>query len=412
MRKMFHLKTKVYDILVTMNNPTIFKVALIITQTPRWDILPDILSYVRAHGSWQLYSQYTCSDEEPNIIDLKRWGCTGAIVIKSDKPSMSRLAAAAEVPVVEIQPSFVRTSKGHFLQNQSYTWVENEEIAKMAADFFLGRHFQNFAFVGNVKRMSWSVERGRAFQKTLKERGYRCTKYERPAELSVRRDWAQEIAHMRRWLLSLPKPCAVFAANDARGRQVLDACLAEGIPVPDAVAVLGVDDDPFICETSIPPLSSIALNNAIPTVLDHLQDRMTAPDVPPRRISIHPDHVTNRDSTGFVHHDKDAVIAKSLAFIAQESAVRRISVSDVVNHVGCSRRTLEMHFKHGLKRSILSEIHRRQLDRVRELLVNTSLAINEIAVMTGFLSVNRLEDRFAKTYGMTMSGYRRSKHRS
>ena len=215
---------------------------------------------------------------------------------------------------------------------------------------------------------------------------------------------------MRKWLATLPKPCAVFTANDTRGRQVLDACLAEGLPVPDAIAVLGVDDDPFVCETSIPPLSSIALDNGIKTVMDHLEERMTDPRVAPRTISIRPVHVRNRDSTGFVHHDKDAVIAKALDFISSETAIRKISVSDVVRHVNCSRRTLEMHFRKGLKRSILDEIRRRQLDRVRELLVGSSMSISEIADKTGFLSVNRLENRFFNVYGTTMRSYRRKKH--
>lgn len=393
-----------------MKSPALFKVALVISHTPRWDILPDILSYVRAHGSWQLYSQYTGSDEEPNIVDLRHWGCTGAIVIKSDSPALSRAIAAANLPVVEIQPSFVKTTTGHFLPDQSYTWVENEEIAEMAADFFVGRHFLNFAFVGNVKRLSWSVEREKAFRNALRRHGHSCAVYEPPRKMSVRRDWAREIAFMRQWLAALPKPCAVFAANDIRGRQVLDACLAEGLSVPDAIAVLGVDDDPFVCETSIPPLSSITLDNGITTLLDHLEERMTDPRVPPRKLSIRPLHVRNRDSTGFVHHDKDAVIAKALDYIARETAVRKIGVGDVVRHVKCSRRTLEMHFRLGLKRTILEEIRRRQLDRVRELLVGTSKSISEIATETGFLSVNRLENRFIRAFGTTMRGYRRSKH--
>ena len=155
---------------------------------------------------------------------------------------------------------------------------------------------------------------------------------------------------------------------------------------------------------------TLALDNGIKTVMDHLEERMSDPRVPPRKISIHPLHVRNRDSTGFVHHDKDAVIAKALAFIARETAVRKIGVNDVVRHVKCSRRTLEMHFRKGLKRSILDEIRRRQLDRVRELLVGTSMSVGEIAGKTGFLSVNRLENRFASVYGTTMRSYRRKKH--
>ena len=51
-----------------------------------------------------------------------------------------------------------------------------------------------------------------------------------------------------------------FAHNDARGQQVLDACRRVGLPVPEQVAVLGVDNDEVLCALSPPPMSSIALN--------------------------------------------------------------------------------------------------------------------------------------------------------
>ena len=59
------------------------------------------------------------------------------------------------------------------------------------------------------------------------------------------------------WLQSLPRPLAVFACNDVRGRQIIDACGQSGLSVPEEVAVIGVDDDEVICELSNPPLSSV-----------------------------------------------------------------------------------------------------------------------------------------------------------
>ena len=51
-----------------------------------------------------------------------------------------------------------------------------------------------------------------------------------------------------------------MAANDARARHVLEACRTAGLPpVPEDVAVLGVDNDEILCELTVPPLSSIEL---------------------------------------------------------------------------------------------------------------------------------------------------------
>ena len=55
---------------------------------------------------------------------------------------------------------------------------------------------------------------------------------------------------MIRFLRELPKQTALFAAMDGRARLVLDACAEAGIGVPEEMAVLGVDDDPIICEST------------------------------------------------------------------------------------------------------------------------------------------------------------------
>jgi LacI family transcriptional regulator len=51
-----------------------------------------------------------------------------------------------------------------------------------------------------------------------------------------------------------------MACNDFCGRQVLQACAAAGLRVPEEIAVIGTDNDEMTCELSNPPLSSIALN--------------------------------------------------------------------------------------------------------------------------------------------------------
>jgi transcriptional regulator GlxA family with amidase domain len=47
---------------------------------------------------------------------------------------------------------------------------------------------------------------------------------------------------------------------------------------------------------------------------------------------------------------------------------------------------------------------------VRELLMHTDLSVNEISNRTGFMTLNRLENRFKKTFGKPMREYRNSKN--
>src|SRR5204862_308111 len=57
-----------------------------------------------------------------------------------------------------------------------------------------------------------------------------------------------------------PLPIGVLASTDGRALQVLAVCRKLDIAVPEAVALLGVDNDDVFCELASPPLSSIALS--------------------------------------------------------------------------------------------------------------------------------------------------------
>ena len=100
----------------------------------------------------------------------------------------------------------------------------------------------------------WSKERQDAFVEYVGGRGATCAVFEdRPRGPH---QWAALQRSVSDWLLGLPKPVGVMAANDSRGRQVLEACREYGLRVPDDVAVIGVDNDELLCGLSTPPLSS------------------------------------------------------------------------------------------------------------------------------------------------------------
>ena len=69
--------------------------------------------------------------------------------------------------------------------------------------------------------------------------------------------WEDEIEGVARWVKRLPKPLGIMAGNDIRGIQMLDACRRAGVAVPEEVAVVGVDNEEFVCLLAYPPLSSV-----------------------------------------------------------------------------------------------------------------------------------------------------------
>ena len=129
---------------------------------------------------------------------------------------------------------------------------DNDGIGESAADYFrqLGE-FRSYAFIGDSRNRPWSLQRGRAFAGKLAAAGKTCETY------SLAGAPEQDRERLSAFLSRLAKPTAVFAAWDGRAADVLLAARSAGLSVPGEVAVLGTDDDRFICEHTHPTISSI-----------------------------------------------------------------------------------------------------------------------------------------------------------
>lgn len=209
------------------------------------------------------------------------------------------------------------------------------------------------------------------------------------------------------WLQSLPKPVAVMACNDDRGRQLLEASLLGGLMVPDDVAVLGVDDDHVVCNLSNPPLSSVAfgLEQAGYQAAQVLSGLMAGTIRTPQRIQVDPLWVVSRRSTDVIATE-DRHVGIALRFI-RDHIRRSIGVGDIVAASGISRRNLEIRFRRALGRSIRGEIQRMRLIYTRQLLLDTHLPAGRIAELAGFGSLPYLSSVFHRAMGVTLAEYRR-----
>lgn len=198
-----------------------------------------------------------------------------------------------------------------------------------------------------------------------------------------------------------------MAANDARARQVLEACQQIPAAVPDEVAVIGVDNNELICNLSIPPISSIIhggerLGYEAAAFLKRLMAGRSSPSgylpiVPPAGVAT-------RQSTDTLAIN-DADVATAVRFI-RDHAVRPLQVRDVVAQVNVSRATLEKRFNLLVGRTIHSEIRRVQIREVQQLLRTTDLPLHKIAERTGFRYVQYLAAVFRQVCGQTPGQYR------
>jgi AraC-like DNA-binding protein len=83
-----------------------------------------------------------------------------------------------------------------------------------------------------------------------------------------------------------------------------------------------------------------------------------------------------------------------------------INVADVAAHLGCNRRTLEIHFKNDTGRTVLEEIQHCRLDRARALLAETNLPLKQVVHRSGFRSREQMRLAFQKLLGSTPSALR------
>jgi AraC-like DNA-binding protein len=201
-------------------------------------MLLGILNYVRVYGPWSL-NIAAGGTSDLKVPDLRLWKGTG-IIGRVTTDTVARDILASKLPAVLFNPGDTYLAPSHPISRYSRTHCDSPAIGTLAAEYYLGKAFEHFAFVGDVAGSNWSRWRQEAFAARLVTAGKPCHTYPLPPKKSS--GWETERVRLCAWLKKLPKPVALFAANDNRARQVLDACLIGGltIRVSDVASHLGV----------------------------------------------------------------------------------------------------------------------------------------------------------------------------
>jgi LacI family transcriptional regulator len=213
---------------------------------------------------------------------------------------------------------------------------------------------------------------------------------------------------MVKFLKALPRPTAVFAPMDGRARLVLDACQAAGLRVPEEIAVLGVDNDTLLCESTVPALSSIHTGGFRrgQIAAEMLDDLMQGREPSERVVSLPPISVITRGSTGY-DAMSDPIFGHAISYIREKAARGGVPVPEVARAAGCSRSYLDKGFRAKLGMSVREAVLKMRLEFVKELLATTSRSMTEIAMDCGFARDSHLAVLFKKATGKTMLQWRR-----
>jgi len=279
------------------------------------------------------------------------------------------------------------------------------DTAQVAVNYFLERGFKNFAYL-SLLGLEYAARQQNAFVAAVEQAGCKCEVLGVKTHAGAQTpDWNLRIETLGQWLRSLPRPVAILTWSG--GREVIHACHAAGLRVPEEVALLSGSED-FLCEASRVPISAIqAAAERIGQEAAALLHRLMRGGKPPAcPILVPPLRVVTRQSTDTMAIS-DVALVKALSFI-RENATKRIRVSDVAAHAGVSRRLLEQRFINTLGRSPAAQIRRTHLDRARTLLAETDLSIDEVAEACGFGSPEYMTFYFRRELKVTPLKFRRA----
>ncbi len=361
-------------------------------------ILHAISRYNRLHRRWSAFvDDQAFSRKNPNYILDQNWD---GVISKEPAPELFSLCQERGIPCVDLSdyPSEVPgIPKIH---------PDNHAIGHMAAEHYIEKGYHNFAFCG-FSNKPWSSSRKAGFVEALTLVNREAVLFESEHPEYTEASWdKRNVENIMEWINGIPKPLAVFAANDLRGLQVIDACSTLKVRVPEEVSVLGVNNDTLRCELSNPQLSSVSLNcdsygQTAARVLDKLLDDEPVEEMD---VLIEPRAVVTRRSTDAFRID-DSNVAAALHLI-KNRASEGITVDWLVGQLKTSRSTLERNFRKYLGKTPQVEIRETQIQKIKQLLVETDYTLAHIASLTGFEHPEYMAVVFKKNNGQTLNKYR------
>ena len=294
-----------------------------------------------------------------------------------------------------------------------------QKIGQLAARHFIEHRFTHFAFCGYACQR-YSVLRREAFVRELRQNRFDCAVFEDRdfssekfgLKILGKGDFDSSIKPraLQKWLRALEKPVAVFCAHDLVALNLVQTCQSIGLDVPRDVAVLGVDNDPLLCDFSNPTISSIDPN---PFGIGFAAARTLASwlDNPTERPSDErpaPDGLVERASTQ-VYPFREPWLSDALVWIRRNVA-HNVNATELFAYLNLSHTTVERAFRMELGTSVRQEIANVRIGEAKHLLENTALSLSDVCALSGFSSKAYFTAAFNAATGTTPLKWRNRAH--
>ncbi|KOY63815.1 XylR family transcriptional regulator [Photorhabdus heterorhabditis] len=383
--------------------PRRYHITLLFNANKAYDrqVIEGIGGYLQASQcNWDIFIE---EDFTTKLNGLKTLQSDG-IIADFDDMEIQRFFSHLDIPVVGIGGSYHQ--ENHY-PAAHYIATNNFALIASAFNHLKAKGIKRFAFYGlpPASGKRWAIEREYAFRQLVEKEKYQGIVYQ-GMEITPE-NWFYAQNRLKDWLQILPSNIGIIAVTDARARHILAACEHLDILIPDKVCVIGIDNEEIARFLSRTGLSSVVqgtqqMGYQAAKLLHRLLDGY-APKKYHRQL-IPPLKVIARQSTDF-RALKDPAVIQAMHYI-RHNACKGIKVEQVIDAVGMSRSNLESRFKSEFGQTIHTIIHNNKLDKVKNLLTDTSIPISEIASICGYSSLHYFYSMFKRNYNITPKEYR------
>jgi LacI family transcriptional regulator len=374
------------------------RIALLFNANKVYDrqIIAGIGDYLKStRVVWDLFME---EDFRSRTVGIQHWHGDG-IIADYDDPTMAEALSDLPMPIVAVGGSFIDDSQ--YPANIPYVATDNVKLVRLAYDHLIEQGLQNFAFFGlpPLPGNRWAHERETAFFQMVEKDGLLGIVY-RGSPTSAG-GWGRAQDDMAAWVRSLPKPIGIITVTDARARQLLQACVVADIPVPEQIAIVGIDNDPMVQLFVRIPLTSViqGAEEMGRRAAQVLHQMLYGGDHSAVRIVVSPVGLSVQTSS--LHQPlKSPHVMRARHYIRQYAHLG-IKTEQVAQYVGISRTLLEEHFRRELKKTVHDVILEHKLEMARGMLEDTSIPLADVAVRSGFTSLQYMYAVFRREYNCT-----------
>ncbi len=363
-------------------------------------LTPALMPFVRRQQDYRILSIHRPIQELNALLDDLQ--PSGLITEWLPETTEELLKVAEGIPTVIVDTDFL-------YPGVVSVDVDDRAVGREAARAFLQAGFRSFACLGNG--MPYSDQRIEGFREAIPkdrgpcsvhiESGFEDTRYSesfiRPGKL------------LENWLKDLTKPVGVFAVHDPLGRFLCGTCQQLGLDVPDAVSVIGANNDPLVCGLTYPMLSSVAIPwDALGAVVGESMQRLALGEKVPtgKPHLIPPAGVVLRHSANHLAVD-DPLLRRTMSFLS-ERLQDPITVGTMCTELRVARRTLERKFQEHYRCTPWEMLCQLRVNQAKQLLADTNHPVSLISELCGFNDPERMAVVFKRVTGKPPSHHRRS----